>query len=356
LKEQLLQLFLAILQLIAVLLHPIISIPTIFLIWRNKKYKESAYYQITKQPLRVIVRDSGKYGEYLTYRSLKTFEKKGARFLFNLYIPKGIDETTEIDILMICGKGIFVFESKNYSGWIFGSENQKTWYQTLPAGKGKSHKEKFYNPIMQNNSHIKHLKSILDKDIPIQSIIVFSNRCELKQLQITSKDISVVQRKNVENVVTATCGRINIELSEEELEKLYKKLYPYTQTDAATKTQHILNIRGGEMCTLDQEDTTPAEEGVLFQKTDLYLSKSADELKEEETAAEDNSLQLAEKKKIHADNRINDNQISLCPKCHGNLVLRIATRGVNAGNQFYGCSNYPKCRYIRNIIPSGKTQ
>ncbi|MBR3866062.1 MAG: topoisomerase DNA-binding C4 zinc finger domain-containing protein, partial [Clostridia bacterium] len=29
--------------------------------------------------------------------------------------------------------------------------------------------------------------------------------------------------------------------------------------------------------------------------------------------------------------------------------LRRATRGANAGNQFYGCSNYPKCKYIQNI-------
>lgn len=37
-----------------------------------------------------------------------------------------------------------------------------------------------------------------------------------------------------------------------------------------------------------------------------------------------------------------------CPRCGGNLVLRTASRGVNAGNQFWGCENFPKCRYIRN--------
>ena len=86
------------------------------------------------------------------------------------------EETTEIDVLMISPKGLFVFESKNYSGWIFGSENQKNWYQTLPAGRGRSHKENFYNPIMQNRSHIKHLKAFLGTDIPVRSIIVFSDR------------------------------------------------------------------------------------------------------------------------------------------------------------------------------------
>ncbi|WP_334039066.1 DUF2034 domain-containing protein [Alteromonas macleodii] len=35
----------------------------------------------------------------------------------------------------------------------------------------------------------------------------------------------------------------------------------------------------------------------------------------------------------------------VCPKCSGELVERTAKRGPNAGNTFYGCSNFPKCRY-----------
>lgn len=34
-----------------------------------------------------------------------------------------------------------------------------------------------------------------------------------------------------------------------------------------------------------------------------------------------------------------------CPKCGNTLVERIAKRGINAGNRFLGCSNFPKCRY-----------
>ena len=39
----------------------------------------------------------------------------------------------------------------------------------------------------------------------------------------------------------------------------------------------------------------------------------------------------------------------ICPKCGKQLVLRTARRGANAGRQFYGCSNFPKCRFIMNI-------
>lgn len=46
---------------------------------------------------------------------------------------------------------------------------------------------------------------------------------------------------------------------------------------------------------------------------------------------------------------IADNSVDLCPKCGGKLILRTATKGTNAGNQFWGCSNFPKCRYIKSI-------
>ena len=39
----------------------------------------------------------------------------------------------------------------------------------------------------------------------------------------------------------------------------------------------------------------------------------------------------------------------VCPKCGSKLVLRVAKKGENAGNQFYGCSAFPKCRYTRDI-------
>ena len=40
---------------------------------------------------------------------------------------------------------------------------------------------------------------------------------------------------------------------------------------------------------------------------------------------------------------------SECPKCGSELVLRTAKKGDNKGNQFFGCSNFPKCRYIQTL-------
>ena len=38
-----------------------------------------------------------------------------------------------------------------------------------------------------------------------------------------------------------------------------------------------------------------------------------------------------------------------CPKCGGTLVARVARRGPTPGSAFWGCSNYPRCKYIRNL-------
>lgn len=300
-----------------------------FLAYKNKKYKQGAYYQVTKHPFLAVCTDKGRYGEYLTYKYLKHMETKGAKFLFNVYIPKREGETTEIDVLMICAKGVFVFESKNYSGWIFGSEHQKNWYQTLPAGRGKSHKEHFYNPVMQNRSHIKHLKALLGEQLPVRSIIVFSDRCTLKSVQIESKDINVINRYHVARTVKAICKQTQADVLDANIvAEIYSKLYPFTQVDETVKKEHIANIHNNL-----HPVTVPQEKPVEM----VDDTQNAVETQEPiEAAVEGASVET-------------EQQIKKCPRCNSDLVLRTATRGANAGNRFYGCSNYPKCKYIQSI-------
>ena len=120
-------------------------------------YYSSNYYKDTHNSFFKVYMDNGFSGEYQTYKMLSKYEKDGAKFLYNCYVPKGEDGTTEIDILMLHKTGIYVLESKNYSGWIFGKEKDNTWTQSLPNGN-KNH---FYNPIKQNKTHIKWLNELL---------------------------------------------------------------------------------------------------------------------------------------------------------------------------------------------------
>ncbi len=309
------------------LLLPIAILVVIYYI-ADKQYKKTSYYEITQSPFLAVRFNTGTYGEYLTYKALKHHETNGAKFLFNVYIPKANGETSEIDVMMIHQKGIFVFESKNYSGWIFGNEIQRMWTQTLPAGRGRSHKESFYNPIMQNHNHIKHLQNYLEEKIPMHSVIVFSERCTLKSIQVKSSDIYVIKRSSVQNVVNKICNTLseNI-LSTNDILRIYHKLLPFAQATDALKAQHIKNIQANKQpaCVTLKNENANLTEASASSKENLHMQVS--------------NIEFPPKAEI--------SNIEKCPKCGGTLVLRTATKGANVGQQFYGCSNFPRCRYIQ---------
>lgn|GEM_PF-6642617 len=62
----------------------------------------------------------------------------------------------------------------------------------------------------------------------------------------------------------------------------------------------------------------------------------------------DKIYSLQKKGKVETPEPSEENDL-ICPKCGATLVLRTAKKGVNAGSQFYGCSNYPNCKYTRNL-------
>ena len=317
----------------------------VYSIVKYVEYKQGAYYQVTQNSFFSLLRDKGKYGEYLTYQHLRKYESYGTKFLFNIYLPKENGETSEVDVLMISPKGLFVFESKNYSGWIFGSENQLHWYQTLPAGR-KSHKEQFYNPIMQNQTHIRYLQNVVGSQTPMHSIIVFSDRCTLKNIQLQTYRAAVVNRYNVLPAVSAIWDQTHADLlTTDTISKMYNTLYPFTQVDITTKAKHIANINNH----LNKE-VSPQTPPIPSQP----FAVSLDPVKTTADTQFSNVLcDTVSAKEITRPAEIPETaketpQDPYCPRCGGKLVLRKATTGFNAGNYFYGCSNYPKCKYIKD--------
>lgn len=213
-------------------------------LYKKKKYEESTYFQITKIPFWHIGHDAGRYGEFLIYDYLKDMELEGARFLFNLYIPTYNNKTTEIDVVMITTQGIFVFESKNYSGWIFGTETQRKWTQSLHIGYGDTQKEHFFNPIMQNEYHIKYLKNLLNTDTNFYSIVVFSNDCEFKSIKRNKNSGTIlIHRYELSRVIKHLQLKNDPVLSLSKIDEIYNILYPYSQVNEETKLQHIINLK-----------------------------------------------------------------------------------------------------------------
>jgi len=96
---------------------------------------------------------------------------------------------------------------------------------------------------MQNASHIKHLKKLVGQNIPIRSIIVFSDRCKLKNIKTKSDGNSVINRYNLKPAVMQICNHTQTDLlTETEIYDIYNKLYPYTQVSYEEKVQHIYKI------------------------------------------------------------------------------------------------------------------
>ena len=302
-------------------------------VFKEIVFRRSTYYKMTGNGYFEIISDTGKYGEYLTYQKLRTYEADGGKFLFNCYLPKGDGTTTEIDVILIHSTGIFVIESKNYSGWIFGSEKAKTWTQTLQNGRGRARKEHFYNPIMQNNTHMKHLKKIVGEHVPVYSVIAFSERCTLKNVTVESANIKVINRQHLVTAVKHLGNQSIQALSKMDIERIFEMLYPYTQTTEYEKLQHITNVdaikHNSKVVPIaikkDVEKITEVEKD-----SEPQMKAAVADQKEEESMKEQNSKRT-------------------CPRCNAELVLRTAKKGEHAGEQFYGRSRFPKCRYKESV-------
>ena len=202
----------------------------------------------------------------------------------NVTIPTS-NGTTQIDHIIVSRYGIFVIETKNMEGWIFGSESQPKWTQSI-FGK----KFQFQNPLYQNYRHIKALEEFLGLPIDkFHSVVSFIGE---------TTDFKTDLPDNVIN--GGPFGHI----------KSFKtELLPEDKVNEVIKS-----IKSG-----------------MRPKNFLGLATS-----------ETKSEHLASLQNRHCST-------TKCPKCGGDLVLRTAKQGARAGQQFYGCSKFPDCRFIKPV-------
>ncbi|MFC5370446.1 NERD domain-containing protein [Arcanobacterium bovis] len=191
--------------------------------------------------------DTGEIGEYLIEYALEKGSVPGRyRTFCNIYVPHR-GRMAEIDVIMLHEKGIFVFESKNYSGWIFGSENQTQW----TTSQSSSTKHRFYNPIKQNRSHIEALASGLEIDREsFHSVIVFSERCELKKVPQNTESFTIIQRQHTVRTMKMLLESRDICFDDAQFEKVAAKLETMKKTDdvAAKHLEVVQAIQAGQVC------------------------------------------------------------------------------------------------------------
>ena len=178
----------------------------------------------------------GKMGEFAVSAHVKLYLDKEQYILLNdCTLPDEQNQTTQIDHILLSPFGVFVIETKNYKGWIFGSERQKIWTQKIYK---KSYK--FQNPLHQNYKHQKVLEQVLADIVDpalIHSVVVFMPDCEFKTQMPENVFRGAAWTDYIKSFTAPVIPpmklkRIQLRIEKEVLEKSWK-----------TNRQHVENLK-----------------------------------------------------------------------------------------------------------------
>ena len=155
--------------------------------------------------------------------------------LNDILIKSSNGNTSQIDELVLSEYGIFIIETKNYKGWIFGNEKSENWTQVI-----FKEKHTFRNPIKQNWSHVYALKNVLSEfpNIHYFPIVVFTGDATLKGIESTVPVIySNRLNSTIKNLSSEKC------LSQTEVEKIKSILKSVEITEKMARKEHVKNIK-----------------------------------------------------------------------------------------------------------------
>ncbi|MBR6493898.1 MAG: NERD domain-containing protein [Prevotella sp.] len=236
----------------------------------------------------------GKRGEQYVFSILSRLPEEYA--VLNDLVFRTEKGTTQIDHVVVSKYGIFVIETKNYRGEIYGDDSRKKWTQLIATDVTYSKKwwktytyvtkNQFYNPVKQSLGHIYRIKQLLAEipHIKIVPIVVFAGDAILNNVKSSHH---VVYEEELLSVIS---GYKWIYLADDDIQTVLSILNKNNVRDVVNDWQHIQNLRAAQ-----------------------YEANTA----------------------INA---------GICPKCGGQLVERNGRYGV-----FYGCTNYPKCKFTTDI-------
>ncbi len=177
-------------------------------------------------------RTSGSAGELAVIRAIGK-DIEGKQYSIHNYQVAVNGTTMQVDHIVINRSGIFVIETKNYSGTIYGSEDYLYWTQYLARGRVAN---KFYNPIKQNFTHIFNLADILEtNDIPIYNLVVFVQGNAFKV-----QSPHIVKLNELYDVINDPYYDANF--NSEVITYIYNKLLEYQSFNAVSDEEHLKNI------------------------------------------------------------------------------------------------------------------
>lgn len=173
----------------------------------------------------------GWIGEKITTLGMWLFlDRKIYRRFHDVIVPTS-NGTTQIDHLLISPFGLFIIETKNFKGWIFGSADQPKWTQSL-YGK----KYSFQNPLRQNFRHLKCLAEYLDLDPSIlHSVVFFIGDCKFKT-QMPSNVLRVGLSSHIKSFQQTL-------LSDAEIQRIMQKIQSLKGDRSLNHQTHMTSLQ-----------------------------------------------------------------------------------------------------------------
>ena len=153
--------------------------------------------------------------------------------LDDLTLPTS-DGTTQVDHIVLSRFGIFVIETKNMSGWIFGGESQVRWTQVLHRQKSQ-----FQNPLRQNFHHLKVVQNLLGIRLDqLENLVAFVGSAEPK----TEMPPNVFwNRRALSNYITS---QKTVRFTENEVRDFARKLRGSAlDANKETRRAHVQHVR-----------------------------------------------------------------------------------------------------------------
>lgn len=232
----------------------------------------------------VFAGKKGRVGEIIISARLRSgLPKEEYEVIDDVYLPMG-GGTTQVDHIVVSRYGVFVIETKNYTGWIFANGDSPNWTQIIYRGKST-----FQNPSRQNYRHICAISENLG--LPkeyIHGVVVFTGDCKFK----TQMPVGVVYSRDAVDYIRSFSSPIlkGKEVAEiSEAIKLWNASVTHEQ-----RASHVDNLRKTHSAPNTHDPQTKASNPV-------------------------------------------------CPRCGRPMVIRTNRK---TGEQFWGCSAYPSCRGI----------
>lgn len=263
---------------------------------------------------------SGRRGEKAVAKELSRLRKKDYIILNDLLLPTANGKTSQIDHVVVSTRGIFVIETKNHAGRISGSEQAQYWQQHL-----SSQSRGFYNPVLQNRSHLRAIRRHLPKldDKVFSTIVVFT---EAWRLDIKADDIITERTFLPDRHISRTL--VPAERIKKHWWCPWRKEVVLDEQKMVTRIDGLVEEITRRPRILDRESIRSIAEKLMTENvTDSSIRKQHTEYAKRTSSD------------VSADIRKGK-----CPRCGAQLIVRKSDKG-----EFAGCSNYPKCRFTCSI-------